>query len=72
MSQRAAVAVGKQNKRKRRDAAAMSVGIVLFWPALFFIKGDGPQAAELANVKGQMQAIETVNGIKKCGIEFKS
>ena len=50
----------------------MSVGIVLFWPALFFIKGDGPQAAELANVKGQMQAIETVNGIKKCGIEFKS
>jgi hypothetical protein len=44
--------------------------VVLFWPALFFIKGDGAQAAEVARLKGEMQALETANALKNCGIRF--
>lgn len=44
--------------------------MVLFWPALFFIKGDGADAAEVAPVKGEMQAIEQLNRMKNCGIVF--
>jgi hypothetical protein len=32
--------------------------IVLFWPAAFFVKGDGQNAAELARLKGEFEAIE--------------
>jgi hypothetical protein len=47
------------------------IGVVLFWPSLFFIKGDGAQAAELAQVKGQMEAIQQASIRKKCGIQFQ-
>jgi len=70
VSQRAAVAAGQQEKAVRQDAAMTGVGIVLFWPALFFMKGDGAQAAEVARLKGEMQAIEQVNRVKNCGIQF--
>lgn len=47
-----------------------TVSLVLFWPAAFFMKGDGADAAEVARLKGEMQAIERVNSVKKCGIVF--
>ena len=50
---------------------ATTVGVVLFWPALFFIAGDGPKAAELGRLKGEMDAIESAAIQKKCGIQFK-
>jgi len=41
------------------DFAQMAVGLVLFWPTLFFLEGgDGPQAQEYAQLKGQAKAIE--------------
>lgn len=50
----------------------MGVGLVLFWPTLFFLEGgDGPQAQEYARLKGERDAIERVSIQKKCGIEFK-
>ncbi|MGV8854342.1 MAG: hypothetical protein ACOH2L_06815 [Devosia sp.] len=70
VSARAATANGKQEQNRSRDAAVTGVGLVLFWPALFFMKGDGADAAEVARMKGEMQAIEQVNGVKKCGIVF--
>jgi hypothetical protein len=39
--------------------------------AAFFLKVDGSTAAELASLKGQMDAIEEANIQKKCGIEFR-
>jgi hypothetical protein len=50
---------------------ATGVAIVVFWPAAFFVGGDGPTAAELANLKGQMTAIERASIQKKCGIQFQ-
>lgn len=47
-----------------------TVSLILFWPAAFFLKGDGAAAAEVARLKGEMQAIEQVNRVKNCGIKF--
>lgn len=70
VANRAAQASAAQDKKAQNDAVATGVGMVLFWPALFFIKGDGAQAAEVARLKGEMQAIETANTAKNCGIRF--
>lgn len=71
ISQHAAAASGQQDKARTGDTVATTVGIVLFWPSLFFIKGDGPKAAELAQLKGEMDAIESASIQKKCRIEFR-
>lgn len=70
ISSRAAAATGAQNKKATGDAVAMTVGLVVFWPALFFTQGDGAAAAEVARLKGEMEAIETVSRRKGCGIVF--
>lgn len=69
-SQRAQVAFAAQDKRASNDAVAVGVGTVLFWPALFLIKGDGAHAAEVSRLKGEMQAIEAVNRSKNCGLSL--
>ncbi len=71
VSSRAQVAAGAQDRKAGADAAAMTVGLVLFWPALFLTQGDGAQAAELARLKGEMQAIEDASTRKSCGIVFQ-
>lgn len=53
------------------DAAQMGVGLVLFWPTLFFLEGgDGPEANEYARLKGERDAIERVSIKQKCSIKF--
>jgi outer membrane murein-binding lipoprotein Lpp len=71
VSSRAQTAAGMQNKKAGQDAAAMTVGLVLFWPALLFTQGDGAPAAEVARLKGEMQAIEDASTRKGCGIVFQ-
>ena len=70
VSARAIAASGQQEKNRSQDVGMTTVAIVLFWPAAFFMKGDGANAAEVARLKGEMQAIETVNRVKNCGIVF--
>lgn len=72
VSSRAAVAAGVQDKKAGQDAAITTVGIVLFWPALFFNSGDGASAAEVARLKGEMQAVEDASRRKGCSIKFSS
>lgn len=62
---------GAQNKKATGDAVATTVGVIIFWPALFFIGGDDATTAELARLKGEMDAIERVSIEKKCGIVFQ-
>src|SRR5271163_5153624 len=71
VSARAAEASGAQNQKANNDAIATGVGAVLFWPALFFIKGDSTSAQEVAQLKGDMDAIEEANIQKKCGMQFR-
>lgn len=71
VSGRAAEIAGVQSSKASGDAVAMGVGLVLFWPSLFFIKGDGTTAAEVARLKGEMDALEQASIKHKCGIEFR-
>lgn len=59
-------------KRAKADRTSMAVGMVLFWPALFFLKGDSPEAAEYSRMKGEYEAIQSVAVQKKCGVQFES
>ena len=58
VSSHATGAIGTQNSKATNDAIMTGVGAVIFWPSLFFIKGDGAGAAEVARLKGEMEAIE--------------
>ena len=71
VSAAAASAAGAQDSQATKDAVATTAAVVIFWPAAFFVSGNGAQAAELARLKGQMQAIEGASVQKKCGISFQ-
>src|SRR5260221_9857710 len=58
---------GAQDTHASNDKIAMGVGVVLFWPALFFLKGNGPEAQELAQLKGQYDAVNQTIIRKNCG-----
>lgn len=66
-----AIATGNQNQKATGDAVAFTVGMVVFWPALFLMHGDGAEAGQVANLKGQMQALEIASAQKGCGIVFQ-
>lgn len=71
VSSRAIAASGVQQKKADNDAVAVGVGLVIFWPALFFAKGDGASASEVSRLKGEMKAIETASLKNNCGIRFE-
>jgi hypothetical protein len=71
ISAKAAETAGIQNQHATNDKVAMGVGLVVFWPALFMMKGNDENAVELASLKGQMDAIEQASIKKKCGITFQ-
>lgn len=49
-----------QDDRASQDAAVTAAGVILFWPALFFIEGDDSQTYQLSEMKGRQQTLETV------------
>lgn len=60
-------------KERKADNWQMGIGLVLFWPALFALEGgDGPEAAEYAQLKGEYEALRTTSVEKKCAIESLS
>jgi hypothetical protein len=71
ISTRAASLSGAQDSQRTKDGLATAAAIVVFWPAAFFVGGDKQTAAELANMKGQMVAIEQASIAKKCNIQFQ-
>jgi hypothetical protein len=71
VSARAAQAAGVQDQKATNDKVAMGVGLVIFWPAFLFTKGNDENTAELARLKGQMDAIEQASIQKRCGITFQ-
>lgn len=72
ISSRAAQVAGIQNRKATNDQIAMGVGLVVFWPALFFLSGGNSEnAAELARLKGTLDALEQVGVKKNCGIQIQ-
>jgi hypothetical protein len=70
VSSRAALASGMQDQNATNDAIATGVALVVFWPAAFLVHGNGANAQEVAQLKGDMDAIEQANIQRKCGIMF--
>lgn len=58
---------GIQDETANEDAVAMGVGLVLFWPSLFFINSSD-QEEEVARLKGEFEAIEQAAIEKECSI----
>ncbi|MEA1051771.1 hypothetical protein U5801_18470 [Lamprobacter modestohalophilus] len=58
---------GAQQKHADNDAVAMGVGLVLFWPALFFLAGDD-QKEELSRIKGEYEALQQAAIQQNCEI----
>ena len=56
---------GHQADEAEGDAVAMGVGLVLFWPALFFLIGDDREE-ELSRLKGEADALEQAAIDKNC------
>ena len=71
ISTRAATLSGAQDKQRTNDGLATAAAVVIFWPAAFLVGGDKQTAAELANMKGQMVAVEQASIAKKCDIQFQ-
>jgi len=73
VSQRTLVLYERLKKEADRDKAQGWIGVLLFWPALLLLEGgDGPEAAEYAQLKGEYKALHTNSVEKKCMIAFKS
>jgi hypothetical protein len=60
-------AAGVQDKTASNDSAAMGVGLVLFWPALFFIDNTDNRV-EVARLKGEFDALEQAAIQKNCTV----
>jgi hypothetical protein len=71
ISARAMSVAGVQDQRATSDAVWTTVGVVVFWPALFAVRGNDQNAYELARLRGEMEAIEQTSIRKKCGIRFE-
>jgi hypothetical protein len=71
VSAHAAEAAGAQDGQATSDAVVTTAAVVVFWPAAFFVGGDEQNAAELARLRGQMDAIEQTSIRKKCRIQLR-
>lgn len=63
---RVAEVTGQQRKASRNDKIATGVGLVIFWPALFFLMSDSDKKDELARLKGEYEALQKAGISKKC------
>ena len=71
VSSAATAASGAQDSQATKDAVATTAAVIIFWPAAFFVQGDKQNAAQLAQYKGQMDAIQQESIAKNCGIQFQ-
>lgn len=59
-------ATGRQQAKATSDATMTAISLLVFWPAAFFISGDGAAAGELARLKGEAQAVNEAAIAKGC------
>ena len=59
---------GQLDDNRGTDNVTTTAGLLLFWPALFFLGGTKEQEAEYAQLKGEYNALEQVSVQKKWGL----
>lgn len=58
---------GVQDSEATKDSVAMGVGLIVFWPALFFMVGQDKEQ-ELSRLKGEFEALEQTAIQKECDV----
>ncbi len=61
---------GTLQTKANTDAAIVTVGVILFWPALFALGATGgkPEEAELGHLKGEAEALARTAKAEGCDI----
>jgi hypothetical protein len=57
---------GAQDNTSTKDTVVMTVGLVVFWPSLFFLAAGEDQKGEIARLKGESEALEQSAISKQC------
>ena len=60
---------GRLDQAASNDKTITGAGIILFWPALFFLGGTKQQEAEFARLKGENDALHQASIQKKCALQ---
>ena len=60
----------KLDEKESDDSMKMTVGLVLFWPTLFFLDGDADGAIEYKRLKGESEAIHQAAIARKCDLKL--
>lgn len=63
---------GRLQTASDNDAAITGVGLVLFWPALFFLGGTKAEEAEYGRLRGEYEAVQSALITKKCPPKYPS
>jgi hypothetical protein len=67
VQQRAADVAYAIDARVGNNMIALGLGVTVFWPALLAMRPDGTEAAELAELKGRFEAMQSVALRQRCG-----
>jgi len=59
---------GRQQSAATGDAIMMGVGLILFWPSLFFVGHSEDLAPEIARLRGEAEALHTAAQARNCVI----
>ena len=57
---------GAQDNTSTKDTVVMTVGLVVFWPSLFFLAAGEDQEGDIARLKGESEALEQSAINKQC------
>jgi hypothetical protein len=66
VQQRAADVAYAVDERAGNNILALGVGVTIFWPAMLAMRPDGPEAQDLARLKGRYEALRTASANKSC------
>jgi hypothetical protein len=67
VSQRAADVAYAVDARVGNNMIALGLGVAVFWPALLAMRPDGPDAQQLAQLKGRFEALSAAASRQNCG-----
>lgn len=59
---------GKLDQAASNDAGLVTIGVILFFPTLFFLVGTKAREAEYAQLKGEYDALEKAAIEKRCTV----
>ncbi len=66
VQQRAAETAWAVDERAGNNVIALGVGLTVFWPALLAMRPDGPEAADLARLRGRYEALQAAAAQHGC------